>query len=268
MVCTWFDISISVTQIMWYMCLTPLMIFALPLHSLLVCQHRLDGLYWAHLILYAAFFLMRTVYHLIRALTESDHFEWRAFGTYLAFTTTFIVFSIPTRLLYIRTFQEAVQKGVDSTEVFQGLYKEWLWTTLFAFLMVVSQALWFTVSPTSFEPDLRSTSNHFWDAMIATFELRMYFKLDSSKNLCMFLMTPLEGALALIPMVLGGYALVTLFSKEQNPDVETAMYSIMSLRHVLMWPFAKKELMRVFKSSDFTITLANTVYFVNSGSEK
>merc|ERR1719482_154570 len=86
---------------------------SLPMHSILVSSIGIDMLYHVHLIVFPVYLLIRSAQYIIFTIFQ---FEWMHAIRLLTFVSnflTYVIFSIPTRLLYVKTFQKGVEKGID-----------------------------------------------------------------------------------------------------------------------------------------------------------
>jgi len=144
----------------------------IPLHTLLVCRAQIDKLYILYLVGSGLGWFIIS----IRAFTGST-FDYGK-TMYAIFSLSFLIWSVPTRILYYKTFQLAKQElGVDTTTLYTNFIVPWLWMFSIIVIMIVLIFVSATFFPTYAEC-VRLCAEAIGASLVTLFEIFMYSKID------------------------------------------------------------------------------------------
>jgi hypothetical protein len=153
---------------------------AIPFHTLLICKSEMDRMYLMHLVGFPLNLACHAIQEYVRFLTfENERFHHinAAFG-YALLSICFLIWSVPTRILYFRTFHIARKTlGTDANSLVWQLIVPLITLTVFGVLSII--ILMFTLPSLEnygrFVPvQVESFLSGFW----TLFEIYMYSKID------------------------------------------------------------------------------------------
>lgn len=222
--------------------------WTLSLHTLMICRGKMDRLYLLHFILYT-----------IIAVYEDAHFSITKGGLLMALiyfiSITILIFayvfwSIPTRLLYYKTFHLArMILKVDGDYLLNACFKYWACGFSIS-LFLEGIGFWFTIA-TTFNVDLfRSGIWAFSLCIISVFEIEMYslinpLKEDSNINFLakMYYFATITYALIGLGCIISEFIIM---SKMTVGILFYTYYSLLTvmyvIRYIVLWYYCVEEL--------------------------
>jgi len=222
----------------------------ISLHTLLICRSQMDRIYLIHLLGTPMFWLFFSIRNF-----RTEFGLWWIDGVILILVSiAFTVWSIPTRILYFKTFRLAcVTLGTDSSKLLNMFTKYWILMVTSSFIL---SCIMFTINlMTKYKSGSTDALNSLFVAVTTIFEIFMYSRINplawpllGPRKLGLKLGEKLYIVIASLMVLNGLVQLLVDFALGGNVPIVSRVVGYMvidiglTLRFVILWYYCVEEL--------------------------